>query len=98
MKFLLSLLYKLRPILITWLEGEGLRLILAKIFEYMPVTGLKAWILKYLIKNIVIDNVSDAIEYQMDVVDGKVLVKLIHKARRENKPLDYDASIDGLFK
>lgn len=98
MKTFLSLLAKLRPFFITWLEGDGARLILAKVFEYMPVTGLKAWILKYLIKNVVIDNVSDEIEYRMDIIDGKVLVKLIHKARRENNPDDYDRRIDDIFR
>jgi len=92
--------------LLDFLKGQAITLALKKILGSAAMGGFKGWLVKLLVEEIVIEKIGEPImhyalheaEYQVDVLQGKIIVKQMNKARDNGDQKEYDSATDDIFR
>lgn len=78
---------------------------LKKVFTSASFGGIKGWLIKLFVKEILIDKAIEPavkaafleVGYIYDVSKGKILISKLKKAQDENNQTDYDDTIDDIL-
>ena len=105
MSFLKQIIFAIQPYLIKYLQTAAIKAALKAVFKTAVPGGLKAWAIKYVVKEILFDKAITPmvqkifleIGYSFDVGEGKILIKRLKKAQDENNQNDYDDTIDDIL-
>lgn len=99
--FLRELLKSSQPYLIKWLQTEATKRILKMFFKSAIPGGIKAWAIKYVVKEILFDKAITPmvqaifleVGYVFNVGEGQILITRRKKAVDENNQEDYDSTV-----
>lgn len=94
-----------RDIILNILERIAIETILKKLLNTTVMGGVKGWLVKFVVKNYLIDKAAKPLVdmiyrelgYVYDVQKGKATVKKIKKAKEQNDQDAYDRHSDDLF-
>ena len=95
----------LRDQVINFLKSEFIKLALVKILKSTALGGFRTFAIKFIAKNLFEEIAEPLIKagliqagYYYNKVEGKVLIKRLEEARRDNDQGAYDTSVDDIFK
>ena len=99
------LLVALKPYLITFLEKKAVSAALRLFFKSAIPGGLKAWLIKFVVKEILFDKaITPAVQgifrelgYAFNTGNGGILIKRLKKAEDENDEYAYDDILDDIL-
>jgi len=87
--------------LLSFLEKKVIKFALKKLLGNAVAGGLKAWFIKFFIKEILFDKAVEPLlmemGYGIDVAKGYFLVKRLDKAKEGDSVEDYDNVIDDIL-
>ena len=91
--------------MVDFLESQVIKAALVKFLGSAVVGGFRAYIIKYLVKNILFDKAIEPLVkeaflsagYGLDVLEGHIKIKKLKEARESGNEEDYNRRIDDLF-
>ena len=97
-------LNSLKDALINFLKGQAVKLALKKFLGSAVAGGFKAWLVKFIVKELY-DEIAEPlikmginhVGYIYDKQKGKIQVKLIERAKDENNHEDYRNTVNDVF-
>lgn len=91
----------LRVQLMVYLKGKAIKLVLKQVLGTAAMGGFKVWLIKYFLDVMGLDESLHFLfnegEYQLDKVDGKLMVKKLDEARANDDQDAYDNARDDIL-
>lgn len=84
---------------------NAVKALIKKIFKSASFGGIKGWIIKLFVKEVLIDKAIEPgvkaafreIGYIYHVSEGKILISKLNQAQNDNNQNDYDSTIDDIL-
>lgn len=89
---------------LVYLQKEATKLLLKKLLGSAALAGPKAWLIKFVVSNF-LDEIAKPIaqavvvelQYSWNVVEGKVLITRLDKAKEDGNEDAYNGTIDDIL-